>query len=266
MISQNGEIDLITDIFPEIENLKRIEFSQEQRTLFNSSGFEQADVIARYQERHLLGEMSWGVWPTWEKDPAMIVKRRLNMVNAQSERVLDPSSYWSKMKLVQNPVLIPVTNIYEHRHITNWKNKIPYYVRTNHQPQGVQYYIPGMYQIHEGPDNNGELKKISTFTMITTAANELMYHIHNGGDNPHRMPLFLPLDMAKQWISNQRTLGDVKEILNYKLPADQLAYHTVFTLTGKKQRPDGKAKDEPFDWPGLPPLGRDTAEVKQPVF
>jgi len=263
MIAMHSDIELTINEFPDIENVKQIAFSEEQQTLFSSFNFTYVDVIARHEDTHVLGEMQWCIHPVFEKDPQKAKARRLEMGNARSERIFDPKSYWYKQKLVNNPLLIPVTGTYEHRNILNWTNKVPYTIRTTHQPLQTPFYVPGMYQIHEETDSQGKTRKISTFTMLTTEANEVMYHIHNEGKNAHRMPLYLPLDMAKQWISNNRTDDDVKDILNYKLPADELSYYTVYTLTGKKQRPDGKMKDEPWEWPDLPPLGTDTAPEKQ---
>lgn len=256
-ISMHCEIALTTDVFPEMENRKQVMFDEVARTYIDATGFPLADVIARQQDRIILSEMSWGVMPLFEKDRDKIVARRMDMVNARAERVLDENAYWFKAGLVRQPVLVPVTNIFEYRHIHGWSNKVPYAIRTNQQPALHPFYIPGMYQLHQEFDAKGQLTEVGSFTIITTAANEVMRQIHNGGNNPHRMPLFLPLDMAKQWISPKRTKGDVKEILNYSMPAEDLSYHTVFTLTGKKSRPDGQPKDAYWEWPNLPALGND---------
>ncbi|TWV91982.1 SOS response-associated peptidase [Chitinophaga pinensis] len=256
-ISMHCEIELTIDAFPELENDKRVVFDEEGLIYIDSTAFPLTDVISRQQDRMVLSEMSWGVVPLFEKDRDKIVSRRLDMVNARAERILDENSFWYKSGLVRQPVLIPVTSIFEYRHIHGWSNKVPYAVRTNHQPELHPFYVPGMYQLHHEHDAKGQLVQVGSFTMVTTEANEVMRQIHNGGNNPHRMPLFLPLDMGKQWISASRTKGDVKEILQYRLPPDQLSYHTVFTLSGKKSRPDGKAKDAYWEWPNLPELGND---------
>ncbi|MBW8683047.1 SOS response-associated peptidase family protein [Chitinophaga rhizophila] len=257
MISQNGEIDLITDLFPELENVKQLQFSVEQKTLVNANAFQSADVIVRHKERLLLGEMEWGVHPIFETDKTAFHRRRLSMVNARQEKLLDPDSFWHNQGLVKNPVLIPATRIYEHRHIDTWSSHVPYAINTNHQPEEEYFYIPGIYQVYETIQPNGQRIKVSGFAMITTEANQTMRYIHNHGENKHRMPLFVPLEMAKQWVSPTRTFGDFKAIINYRLPAEDLSYYTVHTLTGRQQRPDGKLKDAAWTWPGLPPLGND---------
>jgi putative SOS response-associated peptidase YedK len=251
------EIELTKAAFPELENSKHVTFDEETLTYIDATAFPLVDVISRQQDRIVLSEMAWGVLPLFEKDKDKIVSRRMDMVNARAERVLDENAYWFKAGLIRQPVLVPVTNIFEYRHIHGWSNKVPYAIRTNLQPALQPFYIPGMYQLHHEHDAAGHLVQVGSFTIITTAANELMRQIHNGGNNPHRMPLFLPFDMARQWISTKRTKGDVKEILHYSIAADQLSCHTVYTLSGKKSRPDGKPKDAYWEWPNLPELGND---------
>jgi putative SOS response-associated peptidase YedK len=258
MISQQGEIDLITDIFPQLENVKKLPFDQGDRTLINANAFQLTDVIVRHHDRLLLGEMEWGVHPTFETDKAAYHKRRLTMVNARRDKLLDINSYWNSKGLIRNPVLIPVNKVYEHRHIETWDTPVPYAISTNHQPEDEYFYIPGVYQVYKTKQPHGQTRKHSSFAIITTEANTTMQHIHNHGDNKHRMPLYVPLEMAKQWISPKRTLSDFKEIINYQLPSEELNYYTVHPLTGKKQRPDGKPKYAAWTWPGLPPLGNDT--------
>jgi len=257
LISQHGEIILITDLFPELENVKQLDFSEEEQTLVNANTFQQASVIVRHQDRLLLGEMEWGVHPNFITDKNEFFKRRLSMVNARTDRLLDTNSYWNSKGLIRNAMLIPVNKIYEHRHIDTWDTPVPYAINTTEQPEDGFFYIPGIYQVYDELLQNGQTIKHSGFAMITTEGNEISCNIHNHGDNKHRMPLYVPFDMAKRWVSPQRTLGDFKEIINYRLPSEKLNYYTVAPLTGKKQRTDGKPKDAPYNWPGLPPLGND---------
>jgi len=266
MISQHGEIDLITDIFPELENVKKLPIDAQTQILINGNAFQPATVIVRHDQRLLLGKMEWGVHPTFETDPKAFHTRRLSMLNARKEKVLDPASYWHSQGLVRKPMLIPVTRTFEHRHIHTWPKPVPYAIATCHQPDHEFFYIPGIYQSYQLTDKEGTRRTLSGFAMITTQANPPMAQIHNHGENKHRMPLYVPLEMAQAWVSPKRTLGDFKEILNYTIPADELNYYTVFPLTGKAERPDGKAKDEPWTWHSLPALGNDVPATKQQLF
>ncbi|MBW8687276.1 SOS response-associated peptidase family protein [Chitinophaga rhizophila] len=103
-----------------------------------------------------------------------------------------------------------------------WDTPVPYGIGTNKQPDNEYFFIPGIYQTYEKLLPNREKRRASGFAMITSEANETICHIHNHGDNKHRMPLFVSLEMAKQWISPKGTLGDFKEIIHYRLPAEEL--------------------------------------------
>lgn len=201
--------------------------------------------------------MRWGAVEYWAKEEPEYkskdfkVIQKLNWkLNARSERVLDDkTSYWYKIK--DRRCLIPVSGIFEHRGITTWKNKLPYYVR----PVGQQmFFIPGLYSVYNTVDKEtGELVPHWTFTLITRVANEVMCQIHNSGDNPHRMPLFVPLDMAKEFVRRDLAEERYREILDYSIPSEDLDQHTVFTIRTSKPNPLGLHKYERYDWPENPP-------------
>jgi putative SOS response-associated peptidase YedK len=210
-----------------------------------------------------LTTMEWGVDPLYISDPKERLSRRTGMLNARSERILDDhKSYWYRIK--DNRCLIPVTGIYEHRQINGWKNKVPYLIYVQDAPV---FYIPGLYQLRDEVDTStGEIVRSGTYTVITRPANTLMGNIHNSGDNKHRMPLFIPSAIAQQWIDPSLPATGVREILNYEMPSEQLAYKTVYTIRGGKPRPDHKEKNASWEWANLPPLGNDNPlnSVSQP--
>jgi putative SOS response-associated peptidase YedK len=195
--------------------------------------------------------MEWGCIPFYIKDEKAFVKQRTNMLNARSERILgDTSSYWFKIR--NRRCLIPVTGIYEHRKIEKWTKKVPYFI---HHKNTDLFYLPGLYSVAELPNKEtGELEKRWTYTLITRSANDLMKQIHNDGDNKWRMPLFLPNDLAKEWVASDLTAERMQDIINYELPTPELEAWPVFTIRSSKERPDGKEKTEPYVWENLPAL------------
>lgn len=179
-------------------------------------------------------------------------KKRNGMLNIRAERILnDSKSYWYKIR--NRRCLIPVTGIFEHREVKGWKKKVPYMIKPKNQ---TVFFLPGLYSIVEFPDKEtGELLKRWTFGLITRAANRTMKNIHNSGDNGGRMPLFLPFEYSKAFLSEELTANDYKDILNYELPSESLEFHTVNTIRTAKPRPDGKGKHECWEWESLPELG-----------
>lgn len=214
-------------------------------------------IIYRNREDNLphMRLMNWGIIPHYlkEKDAfTAFAKKREWWLNIKSERLLDDKrSYWYQIR--NRRCLVPVSGIYEHRHIKGWKNKVPYLVWPCNQPL---FFLPGLYAVAEIVDpETGELTTHRTFAIITRAANSLMKMIHNGGPNAGRMPLFLPHNLASTWLQNDLSEEDYRSILNYEMPAEDLAYRTTFTIRSAKQRPDGKMKHEAWEWEKLPELG-----------
>lgn len=253
-ISFTVNIPQLSDYFPDLV------FDEQLQLSFES--FDHAQGVSVYGQHPIIYEptedhrlhcrlMEWGVMEYYLKEEPDW-KKRNGMLNIRSERVLDDfNSYWYKIR--NRRCLIPVTGIYEHRGILGWKKKVPYFIK----PKGaVSFFLPGLYSVVELPDKaTGEMIRRYSFGMITTAANEIMRQIHNSGDNPFRMPLFLPLEMGREFVSKSLSPERYREILQYSIPSEGLEYFPVHTIRTAKPRPDGLCKYEPFEWPNLPPLG-----------
>ncbi len=198
--------------------------------------------------------MEWGCIPYYINDESAFIKQRASMLNARSERILeDTKSYWYKIR--NRRCLIPVSGIYEHREIAGWKKKVPYLIALKDQPI---FFLPGLYSVADIADKEtGELQKRYTFTIITRPANNVMQQIHNSGDNLGRMPLFLSLEMSKQWVEEELSFEGYKTLLDFEMPSETLSYKTVYTIRTNKLRPDNKTKDEAYEWEKLPGLSLD---------
>lgn len=264
-ISFHSEIQVITEVFPgiKIPNIKQT--SNDIWAHVSCESIPSYPVVVALGDLQL-AEMEWGVIPTYEKDPQNRQLRRRNMVNARSERVLeDKKSYWYRLR--RNRCLIPATGIYEHRKVAGFKNKVPYLVS---QEGRNGFFVPGLYQVSQEVDREtGELFETGSFAMLTCSANELMQWIHNDGENKHRMPLFLPAELEKAWLSPDLTERDMEEIFAFRIPSEALSHHPVFSIRSRSQRPDGKPKDEYYDYgEDLPQFGKDegTAGVQTRLF
>ncbi|KYP16170.1 SOS response-associated peptidase family protein [Flavihumibacter sp. CACIAM 22H1] len=190
----------------------------------------------------------WGIIPFYEKAEPPVVMRN-KYLNIRSERIIDdPTSYWYKIK--NRRCLIPVTGIFEHRTIQGWKKKVPYLIRPIDTPV---FFLPGLYSVAETVDaSTGEMIKRKTFGMLTRSANSLMRNIHNDGDNRYRMPLFLPFDLAQEWLDDNLSSEKYRSLLQFEIPPTALEYYPVFSIRSSKPRPDGKWKTVPWQWDNLP--------------
>lgn len=251
-VSFTVDINVFSDYFPDLVYDDQIKINYESTIHIVGHAYKEHPIIYKNREdgKLHLKLMEWGCIPFYVKDEAKFIRQRASMLNARSERILDDkTSYWYKIR--ERRCLIPVTGIYEHREIKGWKNKVPYFVKAKNEQM---FFLPGLYSVAELPDHEtGEIIKRFSFTMVTRAANTVMRGIHNGGENAGRMPLFLPFEMAKEWLS-ELTEDSYRQILNFEMPNDQLDYWPVFTIRGTKPRPDEKSKNEYFEWPKLPEL------------
>jgi putative SOS response-associated peptidase YedK len=207
--------------------------------------------------------MEWSVIEFFKKEePDM--KTRNGRLNIRSERILDDkSSYWYKIR--NNRCIIPVSGAYDHRAIAakGWKKKVPYHISPLNQKN---FFLPALYSVAEIVDKTtGELQKRWTFGLITRPATEghLMRNIHNDGENRWRMPLFLPFEMSKEFISSELDTNEkrYREILTHLMTNEELNYYTTDTIRTSKLREDGKQKHEPKEWAGLPALGLCNPEI-----
>ena len=73
------------------------------------------------------------------------------------------------------------------------KNKEHYLIKVANQPI---FEIGGLYNIWKDPETG---KEITTVTIVTTEANELMAEIHN---TKHRMPILLNKQTQYRWLDD----------------------------------------------------------------
>ncbi|MCF0075602.1 SOS response-associated peptidase [Dyadobacter sp. CY261] len=251
-ISLHSDIELTKEIFPKVKD-QRVSLIPPGGDHVLSFGFPEYPIISRQGSELILSEMEWSVDPVYEKDPVERKKKRIRMADMRSERVLeDKRSFWYKLRT--NRCLIPVSGTYEHRAIQGWAQKVPYYIWP--KDRKIQF-LPGLYQLFESIGPAGEKIQIGSFGMLTRSANELMASIHNDGEFRHRMPLFLTPELEQFWVSEDFSEDDMQAVFDYCLPSELLDAHTVFSVRGKKPRPDGKPKFEFWKYENLQPLGND---------
>jgi putative SOS response-associated peptidase YedK len=255
-VSFSTRYELISEYLPGIVIDPQIPLEFNMTPHVMAQAHRRFPVIIFDEGQYKLLPFEWGVIPEYMDTPEKIKKGRSSMCNARSEKILeDKRSYWHRIR--KKRCLVPVTGIFEHREVKSWKNKVPYHVRLKNR--GI-FCLPGLYHYPNRADvETGEVA--GTFTVITRAANAVMAQIHNGGDNAFRMPLFLTKELEMQWLRPELNDEEIARILSFEMPAEEMEYHPVYTIRTTKERPDGKDKLEAYDWPGLPPLGMDQAQV-----
>lgn len=231
-ISFHTNIKTIVDYFPGIQVDPEIGVKYEMVDHLQIREERDHPIILVQEDQLTLKPMRWGI----EMFGRMVF-------NTQSEKVLQKGSAWYNRR--QSRCLIPVTGIMEHREVKGWSRKVPYLVKIKNKDL---FCIPGLYS-----------KSQNAWSLITRPANEVMCMIHNSGDNPFRMPLFLQdKKLELRWIDKDLPEPEMAAILDFELESEELSHITTWTIRTSKERPDKKSKLDPYEWPGLPPLGHDT--------
>ncbi|MDF1591594.1 MAG: SOS response-associated peptidase [Desulfobacterales bacterium] len=151
-----------------------------------------------------LGQLHWGLVPSWAKDKSMAAK----LINARAETVADKPSFRNAFK--RHRCLILADGFYE------WKvdgpQKQPWYFTL---PSGDPFAFAGLWDTWKGEEEAA----YHSCTIITTAADESVQPVH------HRMPVILMPEAHAQWLDPQNrdsarlnailSEGRVKELKSY---------------------------------------------------
>jgi putative SOS response-associated peptidase YedK len=255
-VSFAAGVGMIRSSFEGIEIGPEVSFDDNLLLHVQAQAFRKYPVVIMGEKNYQLKMFEWGIIPEYMNTPEKIKKGRSSMCNARSEKIIDDHrSYWHRIR--KQRCLIPVTGIFEHREVKGFKNKIPYLVT---MPSRPLFFLPGLYHYPLRADvETGEIT--GTFTVITRPANSLMAMIHNSGEQAFRMPLFLQPQMEKHWLQKDPGDEEMKRLLDYELPSEELKAYPVFTIRTTKERPDGLSKIDTYDWPGLPALGNDDIQA-----
>jgi putative SOS response-associated peptidase YedK len=164
--------------------------------------------------------LKWGLIPSWVKTAKDANEIRLKTFNARSESIDTKPSFSSSFK--SKRCIIPVRGFYEWQHIGN--EKIPWYI---YGADNQIFTIAGLYSEWAHPDS-GEI--ISTFSIITTYANDMMAEIHN---SKKRMPAIIDRSEEKKWIDLSLNPAEAMAILR-PCPPDSLKAHTISPLVNSR--------------------------------
>ncbi len=155
-------------------------------------------VINRSRQRELI-EMKWGLVPSWAKD------EKLKLINARSETAHEKPSFKNSLK--SQRCLIPADGFLEWR----GTEKQPCYIFLKTH---ALFAFAGLWSIWNSPEG----KSLSTYTILTTEANEKLTPIHA------RMPVILPAAQYETWLAP--SFGFDTRLLT-AFPSEEFDFHPV---------------------------------------
>lgn len=144
-------------------------------------------VLDDNPDKAILGD--WGLIPVWAKDRNM----QKSTLNARIETLVEKPSFRDS---VSNRCLVLVKGFYEWKWLDpKGKKKDKYFI---HLDNGEEpFALGGIYNIWTDEETE---ETLTSFSIVTSNANEFMAEIHNTKD---RMPLVLSKEAEEAWLSDR---------------------------------------------------------------
>lgn len=164
-------------------------------------------VIGRSPNRLVM--MRFGLIPFWAKDERIGPR----LINARAETVAEKAAFRASLK--DRRCLVPTTGFYEWKRVGN--DKVPYLFRLRDEKL---FAMAGLYDRWRSP--TGET--ISSFTIVTTGANEIVSQAHD------RMPVVLRREDEALWLAPGPLEKEIGDRLFQAFPSDRMESYPVSRL------------------------------------
>ncbi len=173
---------------------------------YNIAPTQEVAVVVQKEEGATLTKMRWGLIPSWAKDPAIGSK----MINARAETLSEKPSF--KRPLKDRRCLIVADGFFEWQ--KTGQTKTPMFIRLKSRRT---FGFAGLYDVWTSPEGEA----VTSCTIITTGANDLIQPIHN------RMPVILPRPQEAVWLNPAiQRAADLLSVLT-PYPAEEMEAYAV---------------------------------------
>ncbi|WP_185212073.1 SOS response-associated peptidase [Sphingobacterium mizutaii] len=206
---------------------KKVYYPNENE-IFHISGFTRPYLpVTLNQDSDAVIEARWKLIPSWVKTETDAGKYA-NTLNAEAESIFEKASY--KNYIQNNRGLLYVTGFYEPHKVAGKKDTENYFI------YALKHEIISLGIVYSNFTDQETGETYPTFSVITTAANELLEEVHN---EKKRMPLVIPEESRDAWLFAEGK----EEIKQLMIPyPKELNAHQVHRVTadrsGNTNRPD----------------------------
>lgn len=187
---------------------------------YNIAPAQMIPAVIHDGKNNRLGQLRWGLTPSWAKDESMASK----MINARSETLLERPSF--RNLVYRKRCVIPADSFYEWKTINGKKQPFRFMLK-----DGGVFSMAGLYDTWRCPQTGRE---VHSCAIITTAPNALIKEVHN------RMPAILNKEDERAWLD--RNNDDVDQLLSLLLPfpEEKMKSYPVSPIVGnvKNDRPE----------------------------
>ncbi len=133
---------------------------------------------------------NWGIIPPWAKNR----DGQKMTLNARIETIAEKSSFKAS---VNKRCLVLVNGFYEWKWLdAKGKEKEKFYIQLDNDNK--PFALGGIYNLWTDKETGEQL---TSFSIVTTEANELMAEIHN---TKHRMPMVLDKTIQEAWLDDRK--------------------------------------------------------------
>jgi putative SOS response-associated peptidase YedK len=150
----------------------------------------------------------WGIIPTWGRNGTTPPP----LINARSETVAEKSTFRKLLRTQR--CLVPANGFYEWER--RGSTKVPHFISVTDEPL-IAY--AGLYRTPSEKDADDR----PAFTILTTAANELVGQFHD------RMPVIVRPEDEELWLDPEIEEPEALEALYAAFPAKKMSEWTVST-------------------------------------
>ncbi|WP_414541234.1 SOS response-associated peptidase [Nostoc sp. CCY0012] len=154
-------------------------------------------------------QLRWGLIPSWAKDASMGAK----LINARAETVAEKPAFRSAFK--HRRCLVLADGFFEWQRQNGKKQ--PFYFRL---VDGQPFGFAGLWEKWRSPEG----EEITSCTILTTAANELLQPIHE------RMPVILAPQDYDLWLNPQMQTRETLQPLLCSYPSQAMTAYPVSTI------------------------------------
>ncbi len=183
----------------------------------------------------------WGLIPHWTRDWEVAGKLRTGTLNARGETVFEKASFQKSIRTKR--CILPVNGFFEWRDHGNVK--YPYYI----YPKNNDLFSLACIYDHWSDKETGQI--ITSFSILTTEANDMMAVIHN---RKKRIPFILPPGKEQSWTNKDTPHKHIREMI---MPCmdDHMQAHPV-SRNLNNPRNDRNVPDalEIVEYPELPAI------------
>jgi putative SOS response-associated peptidase YedK len=178
----------------------------------------------------------WGLIPSWTKNATVRlklsedklvvslelipvinedIKKSHTIINARAETLAEKPAF--RKALASRRCLIPADGFYEWRKEADGKTKTPMYIRMRDRDI---FAFAGLWETWNDPGG----KEVKSFTIITTAPNDLLKTIHD------RMPAIIPREGYLDWLKQEAMSADEAAAWLRPFPAESMETYPVRPL------------------------------------